>query len=145
MQENRIELIALLKVEFLLLLAAVGNLASILLYEPIKAAQFKEIFLGMNVTLPEATKYILEYSDLLGSWPIAWVIALAIPVTTGFFGVMILLKWGGAAYKAGTYPFARFQIVATGALFTMLLAVYGLSKLVSAALMLPMLKLVNAN
>ncbi len=138
------EILALVRLELILLLLCVGQAARLFLIFPMRAQAMKEIFMGMKVALDRSTVIVLTYSDLISAYPFLALIVVGLLLAALLGGVRWLGDSANRASRQGNEPLARFQVTATVTLTMTLIILLTLSAYAEHAVNAPMLKLVNA-
>jgi type II secretory pathway component PulF len=141
-QKSQLELFAAIRLEILLFLANMGVLFKLLIIQPGNMRQYKEIFMGMNVELTGLTKLLLNYSDFLMYNLVIRLFLAVVVIGLAFYGVNFLKNQ--AAQQNDEASLARMQVIATSALVISFILLQYVGSLVNSAMMLPMLKMVNA-
>lgn len=141
---SRVEILAQLKLELVLLAVCVGQISHCVLVYPLRAQKFKEIFLGMKVELPSLTILVMGYSDLLANYPlldIGIVVALLVLLV---YGGKVMSDVATVRHREGPSSFAWYQLVTTGILAAVLMMVLLAGSVIESAYTGPMMQLVNA-
>lgn len=133
-----------MKVELLLWVGCVAQIARCLLYYPLRAQGVKDILVGLKVEFSSRAILLMGYSDLLASYKL---VGIGIGI-----GLLVLFAYGGlvisnvavARRKEGPTSFAWYQLMTTGFLAAVLIIGVVCGNFIEGIYMEPFLKLVNA-
>lgn len=138
-----IQIAAQIRLELIIWLGVTGRMLNLLVFQPLSFNSYKDIYMGMNVELPTSLSSILMYSDFMTAWwPVAIVLALGLIATMISFGKTMI---SSAGKVFGTEEFAALQLKLCSILVVAYLALSWLDGYIAAAVMKPLLALVNAS
>ncbi len=141
---SRVEILAQLKLELVLLAVCVGQISHCVLVYPLRAQRFKEIFMGMKVEMPAFTILVLGYSDLLTNYPLLDIAIAGALLGLLVYGGKVMTDVAVTRHREGPSSFAWYQLLTTGVLVAVLLTALLVGSVIESAYMGPMLHLVNA-
>jgi len=127
------------KFEIFLLLYILYSLGRITFKLTVEVSQFKSIFASMNVELPSFTMFLLNLSDVVSEW---WMVGLlpALALIGTLVTVVLVVLWTKALGDENSMTGA----ITCGSLIATAMFLIILEALMSAAIYLPMTKLVNS-
>ncbi|HNW33294.1 MAG TPA: hypothetical protein PKM25_00035 [Candidatus Ozemobacteraceae bacterium] len=139
-----VELLAAMKLEFLLWIGCVAQIGRCAIFYPLKAGTMKGLFMGMKVELPPATELLMSYSDMLAAYKTLMVgIALAL-LGLLVYGGKVMSDMATARRREGPVSYARFQLWTTVVLAVVLITGITAGNLIESTYMDPLMRLVNA-
>lgn len=120
------------------------SLFKLLVLLPFSANSYKDIFMGMNVTLPSSTILVLNYSSFITSYIIILLpLILCILALTWFLGIYLMHKITDSVSDKNSDKYIQLQFKILAGLLVIYLIISAVSSELSGALTTPMLRLVN--